>query len=102
MYLDLSRGYDKYKRYVVLHEFGHALGLDHEHQSPEALDLIDKKKAVDGLTEKYREALKHKYHGKELEDMAKKEAAKKFQQDYAQRSGGEATEYDPYSIMHCW
>ena len=34
--------------------------------------------------------------------MAKEEAEKTFHRDYAQRSGGEATEYDPYSIMHYW
>ena len=34
--------------------------------------------------------------------MAKEETKKKFQQDYAQRCGGEAMEYDPHSIMHYW
>lgn len=102
MWLDLGRGYDEYKRYLVLHEFGHVLGLGHEHQSPNARYFIDEKKAIDELTRQYKKALENTYRGKKLDVMAKEEAEKKFHHDYAQRSGGEATEYDPYSIMHYW
>ena len=101
-WLDLGRGYDDYKRHLVLHEFGHVLGLGHEHQSPKACYFIDEKKAIDELAGQYKKALQNTYRGKMLDAMAKEEAEKKFLHDYAQRSGGEATEYDPHSIMHYW
>ena len=34
MSLNLGIGDDAYKRYQILHEFGHAMGLMHEHQRP--------------------------------------------------------------------
>lgn len=101
-WLDLGGDDDDYKRHLVLHEFGHVLGLGHEHQSPKAADFIDEKEAINELTGLYKEALQNTYRGKESDKKAKEEAEKKFRQDYAQRSGGEATEYDPYSIMHYW
>lgn len=52
-WLDLGRGHDDYKRHLVLHEFGHVLGLGHEHQSPKAWYFIDEKKAIDELAKQY-------------------------------------------------
>ena len=40
MWLNLSAGGDNYKKYVVVHQFGHALGLEHEHQCGEFWRLI--------------------------------------------------------------
>ena len=113
MHLDLGRGYDDYKRHLVLHEFGHVLGLGHEHQSPNAPGFIDESKAIQQLTDNYKKALKNykafkdqlkKKYGRQMrdEEMALKEAKQKFEQDYGQKSGGESTEYDPHSIMHYW
>ena len=57
---------------------------------------------MDELTRQYKKALENTYRGERLDVMAQEEAEKKFHRDYAQRSGGEAMEYDPYSIMHYW
>ncbi len=39
MMLDLDRSF---KRYLVIHQFGHALGLEHEHQRTDFWDGIKK------------------------------------------------------------
>ena len=93
MHLDLGPGDGDYKQHVVMHEFGHVLGLGHEHQSPNA-DFIDKTAAIQDLTEMYKRTYNMS------DDEAKEYAKKIFQRDYEQGSGGEATEYDSYSIMH--
>ncbi|KAI0884412.1 uncharacterized protein GGS22DRAFT_194897 [Annulohypoxylon maeteangense] len=36
MWLNYIDGDKKYNRHIILHEFGHALGFEHEHSSPEA------------------------------------------------------------------
>ena len=48
MYLDLSGKNDNYNQFVVVHEFGHVLGLGHEHQRsdfrPCLIPYLDKTK----------------------------------------------------------
>ncbi|KAF8124344.1 hypothetical protein EV363DRAFT_1354239 [Boletus edulis] len=55
----------KRDRGTILHEFGHALGLHHEHQGPAARQLLQLKKA---LVEKYYEADTHSQVLEEVED----------------------------------
>ncbi len=43
MCLSLLYMSDKYKMSYVLHEFGHALGLDHEHQRSDFWDILGQK-----------------------------------------------------------
>ena len=41
MVLNLSRDDDDYRQFVVVHEFGHALGLGHEHQTSRFADDLN-------------------------------------------------------------
>lgn len=42
MMLDLKCCDDYHKEHIILHEFGHALGLAHEHQHPDYLSVMKK------------------------------------------------------------
>ena len=89
MWLDLNVSGDNYKKHLVIHQFGHALGLGHEHQRSDFwkhirpyVDITEMKKDL-GLA-KYPEAF-----------------SKNWDSD-SQFKTGKCTAYDPYSIMHYW
>jgi serralysin len=73
-------------RWVVLHEFGHALGFIHEHQSPAAGIKWDREKVYAYFAEKPNEWTREKV------DM-------NVFQKYS-RTNTNYSAYDPYSIMH--
>ena len=89
MWLDLHSDAvdDVYKKCVVIHEFGHALGLGHEHQRSDFWKLI--KPHVDVVSMKADLNISDDYFDK---NWGKEKAFGK----------GKATEYDPLSIMHYW
>jgi serralysin len=70
---------------VILHEFGHSLGLVHEHQSP-------------GATIKWNEAVVIKYYKDKFgwsENATRASIFRKYSEKQVNRSA-----YDPKSIMH--
>ncbi len=85
MHLDLNGG-DELKEHLVMHEFGHALGLGHEHQQKVFGNII--KKCFD-------ENVVKKYF-KMNDDLYTRDVAG-YPVDHKTHS-----EYDPDSIMHYW
>ena len=85
MWLNLHMGNDDYKQYVVVHEFGHALGLGHEHQRCDfwkrTEPYIDKNKMMTdlGVTERFFDC--------------------NWGKDESSRTSSN-TKYDPKSVMH--
>ena len=79
--LGLVNGNKAYNRHIVMHEFGHVLGLEHEHQ----------RSAFWNVAEKFLDVKKMK------EDECVTKAFFRVEQF------GEGTvDYDPDSIMHYW
>ena len=87
MWLDLSRGDEAYKKHLVIHEFGHALGLYHEHQRS------DFWKAIEPYIDKSRMKA-----DLDISDDVFKEKYEKL----SKTKSASRTEYDPDSVMHYW
>ena len=89
MQLDLHSGEigNDYKKHLVIHEFGHALGLCHEHQRSDFWKLINP--FID------KSEMKSKLG---ISDAG---FAKDWDRDHTFSSQG-ATDYDPDSVMHYW
>ena len=94
MHLSLTKAWsDDLKRHYIIHEFGHALGLGHEHQRskfwefllPFVNTTLMKHDAVVGGDKNFKEnwgEIAESYYSSDL--------------------GANSGEYDPQSIMHYW
>ena len=99
MVLNLYRMTKAEQRSMVLHEFGHALGLDHEHQRSRFWDILGQKDPESG-----------EYSFIIGEDRMKSGDGRKcaratkeiFKANLTSPAGAYETEYDPDSIMHYW
>ena len=79
MMLNLKGLTPEFQKSLVIHEFGHAYGLDHEHQWSDFLDVVGKFFDESKLSES------QKIRVKKRDDMLDREEA-----------------YDRHSIMHYW
>ena len=77
----------KRSRYNVLHETGHVLGLFHEHQHPDAVDIYDRAAVIKNL--------------EELHGMSSNDAKRHYRINFPKstKRDKDGYDYDPDSIM---
>ena len=75
-----------FQKFLVIHEFGHALGLEHEHQRSEFWKVVSE--FVDETKMKFDSRLKYDNFDVDM--------------DFVRRGDQLSSEYDPDSVMHYW
>ncbi len=97
MVLDLSRHPSNVQRSLVIHEFGHALGLEHEHQRSDFWDIVGKHFDLEKMRKDPR--VRAPESGDEQGGVG-------CETDWETKTGGDeeeyTSEYDSKSIMHYW
>ena len=89
MWLCVHGKEDTRSKYNVLHETGHALGLFHEHQHPDAVDIYDREAVIKDIKD-----LKGK---SEIE--AEEYYKKNFEKSEKRDEDEDEKKYDPDSVM---
>ena len=88
MCLNLSGDDDDYRQFVVVHEFGHALGLGHEHQTSHLANALDRNATIKWL--------------KRISGLPLERAEEKFNTDFVTYAGeipDEGCNIDGRSVM---
>ncbi len=92
MMLDLKNYTRDFRKYLVVHQFGHALGLEHEHQRLDFWNVIGKHIDIDKMEKDHST-------GNYSTEVA-------FKRDWLPLNMPTHREteckYDPQSIMHWW
>ena len=94
MYLNLYGKSESEQRSLVLHEFGHALGLDHEHQRSDFWDKLEKFTIGE-------DKMKNGNNG-QCAKAGKEHFRKKYADDGERFPKKVETKYDSNSITHYW
>ena len=92
MVLDLNQHSSDKQRSLVIHMFGHALGLEHEHQRPEFWEVLGKHLNL----EKMKKDLRSQSGDEDDSEFERLWMVKKRVSDTSEYK------YDPASIMHFW
>ncbi len=92
MVLGLKKGDNGYNKHIVIHEFGHALGLEHEHQRSIFWSVAEKFVDVGKMKEDLKKLLK-----KDTKEFVESQILESSLQ-----SGDGSENYDPDSVMHYW
>ncbi len=86
------------QRSMVIHEFGHALGLDHEHQRSDFWDVLEQKDTKG----QYRFIIGEQRMRSGDGGNCKHACDEVFRDNRTAPKGTEKTDYDSDSIMHYW
>ena len=93
MQLNLSRCDPELQKSLVVHEFGHALGLKHEHQRSDFWEVLEKHLDIP----KMKRSVSEKYS---ISSEQEKVASWWDNQWNAEPANSSDLAYDPLSIMH--